>query len=157
MDDLDGSLVDNIREQFCLPHELSKKYAALVFISSNRFDATKRSAGGLLLHQFIFCAIEMIDHWTIGSAGMEGRRERERDRGGEREGGEERRGEGRGGGGREGEGEGEGGVLTCIYIYIIQGELDFLYTQIQWSELWTMIWSWIVTFYRACMIFGLTS
>lgn len=69
VEDLDGSLVDNIQEQFCLHKDKSRQYAAIVFISSNRFDTMKRATSKLPLRDFIVCANELIDHWTVGSEG----------------------------------------------------------------------------------------
>ena len=69
VDDLDGSLVENICEQFHLPESMARQYAALVFVSHTRFDTMKRRAQQLPLEDILFCAMEMIDHWTVGAEG----------------------------------------------------------------------------------------
>ena len=70
VEDLDGALVDNIQDQFCLHKDMSRQYAAIVFIGSNRFDTMKRITSKLPLKDFIVCANLLIDHWTVGSEGV---------------------------------------------------------------------------------------
>lgn len=69
VDDYEGSLVENIKEQFILPEDLARSYASVVFISHNRFETHKRRLANLTFTDFTYCASAMIDHWTAGSEG----------------------------------------------------------------------------------------
>lgn len=68
VDDYEGSLVENIKEQFILPEDLARLYACIVFISANRFE-TKKRLSQYSFSDFTSCAWQMIDHWTAGSEG----------------------------------------------------------------------------------------
>ena len=69
VDDYEGSLVQNIKKQFLLSDVLAKSYASVVFISSNRFETSKKKLSHLSMQDFTFCANLMIDRWTAGSEG----------------------------------------------------------------------------------------
>ena len=69
VDDHEGSLVENIKQQFILPEELSRIYASVVFISANRFETNKKKLSLYSFSDFTLCASEMINHWTEGSEG----------------------------------------------------------------------------------------
>ena len=69
VDDLEGSLVENIKQQFLLPEEQSQCYAGLVFLSCNKFETGKKKLAHLTVGDFIYCAKLMIESWTSGSAG----------------------------------------------------------------------------------------
>ena len=69
VDDYEGSLVLNIKRQFLLSDVLANSYASVVFISSNRFETSKKKLSHLSMQDFTFCANLMIDHWTAGSEG----------------------------------------------------------------------------------------
>ncbi len=69
VDDYEGSLVENIKQQFILSESLARSYASVVFISHNRFETHKRKLASLTFTDFMYCASAMIDHWTAGSEG----------------------------------------------------------------------------------------
>lgn len=69
VDDFEGSLVENIKQQFLLPNELAHSYASLVFLSHNRFETGKKRLAHLSVGDFTACANLMIEHWTLGSIG----------------------------------------------------------------------------------------
>uniref|UniRef100_T1JE67 Acidic fibroblast growth factor intracellular-binding protein n=1 Tax=Strigamia maritima TaxID=126957 RepID=T1JE67_STRMM len=64
VEDMRGSLVQNIQMHFLLPGHLAKKYAAIVFITNNRFETGKRKLQYLTFDDFLHCAKQMIAHWT---------------------------------------------------------------------------------------------
>lgn len=68
VEDLRGSLVQNIQTHFLLPEHLAKKYAAIVFITNNRFETGKRKLQYLTFDDFLHCANQMISHWSCNSA-----------------------------------------------------------------------------------------
>ena len=47
-----------------------RQYAAVVFIANNRFETGKRKLQYLTFQDFVFCASEMIVHWSYSSVGM---------------------------------------------------------------------------------------
>lgn len=69
VDDHDGSLVENIKQQFILPEAMAGVYASVVFISANRFETNKKKLSLFSFSDFTLCASEMINHWTKGSEG----------------------------------------------------------------------------------------
>lgn len=69
VDDHEGSLVENIKQNFILPEEMARIYASVVFISANRFETNKKKLSSFSFSDFTLCAREMIDHWTAGSEG----------------------------------------------------------------------------------------
>ena len=73
MDDHEGSLtlVEDIKQKFILPEEMARVYAAVVFMSSNRFETNKRKLSLYSFSDFTLCAGKMIDHWTAGSEGSQ--------------------------------------------------------------------------------------
>ncbi|ELU08879.1 hypothetical protein CAPTEDRAFT_206066 [Capitella teleta] len=62
-----GSLVDNIKTHFLLSDHLAKQYAAIVFITNNRFETGKKRLGYLTFPDFVHCANEMITNWSYSS------------------------------------------------------------------------------------------
>lgn len=69
VEDMSGSLVDNISMQFLLPKDLSWAYAAVVFLANNRFECTKRKLNHMTFSNFITCVQQLCDNWTSGSEG----------------------------------------------------------------------------------------
>ncbi|CAH1261771.1 FIBP [Branchiostoma lanceolatum] len=69
VEDMEGSLVNNISVHFLLPEKLAKKYAAIVFFSNNRFETGKKKLQYLSFDDFAYCADLMIHNWTFGAAG----------------------------------------------------------------------------------------
>ena len=67
VDDLDGSLVSNIKSEFLLPDYLAKSYASVVFMSANKFETGKKRLAYMTVTDFTYCASLMIEHWTVGS------------------------------------------------------------------------------------------
>lgn len=67
VDDLDGSLVSNIKSEFLLPDYLAKTYASVVFMSANKFETGKKRLAYMTVPDFMYCASLMIEHWTVGS------------------------------------------------------------------------------------------
>ncbi|GAB6029329.1 hypothetical protein CHUAL_005096 [Chamberlinius hualienensis] len=64
VEDLRGRLVHNIRNHFLISETLAKKYAAIVFITNNRFETGKRKLHYLTFDDFLHCATEMISKWS---------------------------------------------------------------------------------------------
>lgn len=67
VDELNGSLVDNVKSQFLLPESLSRCYAGLVFLSCNKFETGKKKLSHMTVQELIHCALLMIESWTSGS------------------------------------------------------------------------------------------
>lgn len=67
VEELPGHIVNNIQHNFLLSTELSRKYAAVVFIAVNRFETTKRKLQYLNFSDFYHCAHQMIEHWSSTS------------------------------------------------------------------------------------------
>ncbi|XP_076318708.1 acidic fibroblast growth factor intracellular-binding protein [Tachypleus tridentatus] len=59
-----GFLVQNIQAQFHLPEKLAKKYAAVVYITNNRFETGKKKLMYLTIDDFLYCANEMMINWA---------------------------------------------------------------------------------------------
>lgn len=64
IEDMAGNLVQNIQTQFLLPHELAKKYAAIVYIANNRFETNKRKLQYLQFSDFLHCSLEIMNNWS---------------------------------------------------------------------------------------------
>ena len=67
VEELSGRLADNIQSHFCLDAELAKSYAAIVFITNNRFETGKRKLQYLTFADFALCALHMIDNWSYSA------------------------------------------------------------------------------------------
>ncbi|RNA36917.1 Acidic fibroblast growth factor intracellular-binding [Brachionus plicatilis] len=67
LDDLKGPIFRNIIENFCLPKALADDYTAIVFLARNQFDMSKRKLGYLVLDDFIYCANQMINNWSMSN------------------------------------------------------------------------------------------
>lgn len=67
VEEMNGSLVENIKANFLLSHELAQQYAAIVFITNNRFDLSKKKLGYLTFTDFVHCTNMMIAHWSYSS------------------------------------------------------------------------------------------
>lgn len=64
VDDLPGSVVQNIKKHFLLPDVLAKKYGAVVFIASVRFETAKKKLSYLEFSDMFQCAVAMMSSWT---------------------------------------------------------------------------------------------
>ncbi|KAK3755329.1 hypothetical protein RRG08_026059 [Elysia crispata] len=67
VEELRGRLVDNIQLHFCLKESLAKDYAAIVFISNNRFETGKKKLNYMTFADFAACANHMISNWSYSS------------------------------------------------------------------------------------------
>ncbi|XP_004852419.1 acidic fibroblast growth factor intracellular-binding protein isoform X2 [Heterocephalus glaber] len=67
VEEMRGSLVDNIQQHFLLSDRLSRDYAAIVFFANNRFETGKKKLQYLSFGDFAFCAELMIQNWTLGA------------------------------------------------------------------------------------------
>uniref|UniRef100_A0A0B6ZDS5 Acidic fibroblast growth factor intracellular-binding protein n=1 Tax=Arion vulgaris TaxID=1028688 RepID=A0A0B6ZDS5_9EUPU len=67
VEEMSGRLVDNIQSHYCLREDLAKAYAAVVFISSNRFETGKKKLNYLTFEAFAVCANYMISNWSYSS------------------------------------------------------------------------------------------
>jgi len=67
VEDMMGSLVSNIRTHFLLSPNLAQQYAAIVFITNNRFETSKKKLTYLTFDDFVHCANQMITHWSYSS------------------------------------------------------------------------------------------
>ncbi|XP_041354579.1 acidic fibroblast growth factor intracellular-binding protein-like [Gigantopelta aegis] len=67
VEELKGSLVENIRTHYLLSEELARDYAAIVFITNNRFETRKKKLSYLSFKDFAFCANLMITNWSYSS------------------------------------------------------------------------------------------
>ncbi|KAK0056954.1 G-protein coupled receptor moody [Biomphalaria pfeifferi] len=67
VEEMSGRLVDNIQTHFCLKEDLAKAYAAIVFITNNRFETGKKKLNYLTFEDFAVCANHMISNWSYSS------------------------------------------------------------------------------------------
>ncbi|CAL1534602.1 unnamed protein product [Lymnaea stagnalis] len=67
VEELSGRLVDNIQTHYCLREDLAKAYAAIVFITNNRFETGKKKLNYLTFEDFAVCANYMISNWSYSS------------------------------------------------------------------------------------------
>lgn len=67
VEEMMGSLADNIQTHYLLSSDLSRQYAALVFIANNRFETGKKKLSQYSLHHFIKCANQMISNWSYSA------------------------------------------------------------------------------------------
>jgi hypothetical protein len=68
VEDMKGSLLKNIIENFCLPIKMAEQYAAIVFLTKNQFEISKKKLNHLMLDDFIYCSNQMIKNWSAGSS-----------------------------------------------------------------------------------------
>ena len=47
-----------------------RQYAAIVFITNNRFETGKKKLNYLVFDDFVHCASQMIQHWSYSSKGL---------------------------------------------------------------------------------------
>lgn len=64
VDEMPGSVVQNIKKHFLLSDELAKKYGAVVFIASVRFETSKKKLAYLEFSDLFQCAMMMMGSWT---------------------------------------------------------------------------------------------
>ncbi|XP_060031983.1 acidic fibroblast growth factor intracellular-binding protein isoform X2 [Erinaceus europaeus] len=69
VEEMRGSLADNIQQHFLFSDRLARDYAAIVFFANNRFETAKKKLQYLSFGDFAFCAELMIQNWTLGAVG----------------------------------------------------------------------------------------
>nr|XP_060614159.1 acidic fibroblast growth factor intracellular-binding protein [Anolis sagrei ordinatus] len=67
VEELRGSLVENIQQHFLLSDRLARDYAAIVFFANSRFETGKKKLQYLTFEDFSYCAEQMIQNWTLGA------------------------------------------------------------------------------------------
>ncbi|CAD5114210.1 DgyrCDS3355 [Dimorphilus gyrociliatus] len=67
VEELMGSLVENIKTHFLISNSLARQYAAIVFITNNRFETGKKRLLHITFDDFAFCANEMMTNWSYSS------------------------------------------------------------------------------------------
>lgn len=67
VEEMMGSLTDNIQANFLLSPHLARQYSALVFIANNRFETGKKKLAQYPLQTFINCANQMIVNWSYSA------------------------------------------------------------------------------------------
>ncbi|GFV60017.1 acidic fibroblast growth factor intracellular-binding protein, partial [Trichonephila clavipes] len=63
VEDSNCDLVDSIRSTFLLSENLARKYAAIMYLTSNRFETGKRKLQYITFDDFLFCANLMMCNW----------------------------------------------------------------------------------------------
>uniref|UniRef100_A0A8C4QXR4 Fibroblast growth factor (acidic) intracellular binding protein b n=1 Tax=Eptatretus burgeri TaxID=7764 RepID=A0A8C4QXR4_EPTBU len=69
VEEMKGSLVENVQQHFLLSEKLARDYSAIVFFANNRFETGKKKLLYLTFDDFAFCAEQLIRSWTLGAAG----------------------------------------------------------------------------------------
>lgn len=64
VEELPGSVTNNIKQSFLLPDELARKYSVIVFIACLRFETAKRRLQYLDFSDFFECAQAIMTYWT---------------------------------------------------------------------------------------------
>lgn len=64
VEELPGSVVQNIQSLFYLPEELAKKYACIVFLACIRFEMSKRKLHYLTFPLLRKCTECIMEQWT---------------------------------------------------------------------------------------------
>ncbi|XP_044737513.1 acidic fibroblast growth factor intracellular-binding protein isoform X1 [Chrysoperla carnea] len=71
VEEMPGSLVQNIEKHFLLSEELAKKYSSIVFIACLRFETSKRRLQYLNFGDFRQCSESIMAGWTYAMSGPE--------------------------------------------------------------------------------------
>ncbi|KAI4454789.1 acidic fibroblast growth factor intracellular binding protein [Holotrichia oblita] len=64
VEELPGSMVQNIQKSFYLPEELAKRYACVVFLACLRFETSKRRLQYMNFNAFKRCTEVIMNNWT---------------------------------------------------------------------------------------------
>lgn len=64
VEEMPGNLTQNIKQQFALPEPLARKYAAIVFIITIRFETGKRKLQYLNFGDLFECSLATMGLWT---------------------------------------------------------------------------------------------
>ena len=57
----------------CIFFFLFRQYAAIVFITNNRFETVKKKLLYLTFDDYVYCANKMIQNWSYSSKGKLGK------------------------------------------------------------------------------------
>lgn len=60
-------LTDTVKKLFLLSDSLARQYACICFMAINKIETGKKRLSYLTFDDLIFCAEQMLDHWTVGS------------------------------------------------------------------------------------------
>lgn len=60
-------LADTVKKVFLLPDPLARQYACISFMAINKIETGKKRLSYLTFDDLVFCAEQMLDHWTVGS------------------------------------------------------------------------------------------
>ncbi|XP_060534452.1 acidic fibroblast growth factor intracellular-binding protein [Cylas formicarius] len=71
VDEMPGSIVENIKNCFYLPEELAKKYASIVFLAAIRFETSKKKLNYMSFNTWKRCCEVIMDQWTYKLTGPE--------------------------------------------------------------------------------------
>ncbi|KAG8202157.1 hypothetical protein JTE90_010514 [Oedothorax gibbosus] len=63
VEECSGDLVESIQATFMLSENLARKYAAIMYLTSNRFETSKRKLQYLSFDDFLYCANWMMINW----------------------------------------------------------------------------------------------
>lgn len=64
VEDQAGRVYKNISVQFLLSEELARKYAAIVFLNTSRFDLNKKKLGHVSFAHLVTCSNLVMQHWA---------------------------------------------------------------------------------------------
>ncbi|XP_054708623.1 acidic fibroblast growth factor intracellular-binding protein-like [Uloborus diversus] len=64
VEDCNSDLADTIRSTFLFSEKLARKYAAIVYLTSNRFETSKKKLQYLTFDDFLYCANWMMCKWS---------------------------------------------------------------------------------------------
>lgn len=67
-DEMRGSLTRSIMESFLLPLKMAEDYAAIVFLTRNQFELSKKKLSHLTSEDFIHCANLITKNWSSSSS-----------------------------------------------------------------------------------------
>jgi len=65
VEELSGSFLQNIRNQFNLPESLARRYSVVVFIACHKFETNKKKLSQLSFEQFSIVCNNMMKEWTF--------------------------------------------------------------------------------------------
>ncbi|XP_050313593.1 acidic fibroblast growth factor intracellular-binding protein [Anthonomus grandis grandis] len=71
VDEIPGSIVENIKSSFYLPDKLARDYASIVFLASIRFETSKKKLSTMTFSAWKRCCEVIMAHWTYKLTGPE--------------------------------------------------------------------------------------
>ncbi|KAJ8926303.1 hypothetical protein NQ314_021343 [Rhamnusium bicolor] len=69
VEEMPGSIIENIKNLFYLPDELAKKYACIVFLACIRFETSKKKLQYLSFNSWKKCCEAIMEQWTYKITG----------------------------------------------------------------------------------------